>query len=244
MLLILASLHILWLFTFVLICWMYLILLVTLRSFNRLVLFISNWSTHVAISTPHCFLLYSFPFVVTCWIFVTLPLTLRNFNEPIFLYSNESLMLLILCLITCLVIIYLCFDLLNVSYSATHSSNFQPADTFHIQMKPSRCYPYASLFFLYFFRFLVTCWMFVILPLTLRSFNQPIVFVFKWNPHAANSCLITYFVIICLCFDLLDVSYSAIHSSKFQPADTFLIQMKLSCYHFNALLHIFLLLSL
>ena len=148
MLLILASLHILWLFNFVLICWMYLILLVTLRSFNRLVLFISNWSPHVAISTPHCFLLYSFPFVVTCWMFVTLPLTLRSFNEPIFLYSNESLMLLILCLITCLVIIYLCFDLLNVSYSATHSSNFQPADTFHIQMKPSRCHPYASLLFI------------------------------------------------------------------------------------------------
>ena len=155
---------------------MYLILLLTLRTFNRLILFIYKWSPHVAISMPYCIFFYFFPFVVTCWIFVILPLTLQSFNHRIFYISKWSPLLAI---------------------SMPHC------------------------FLLYFFRFLVTCWIFVILPLTLWSFNQPIVSVFEWNPHAANSCLITLFVIIYFCFDLLNVSYSASHSSKFQPAYTF-----------------------
>ena len=200
---------------------MFFILPVSLQSFNRPILFLSKWSSHATISMPYCIFFYFFPFNLTGWIFVILPLTLLKFNRPILFISKWSphaanyMPLAYFC--TSLIF----FEQVNNCYFATHSSMFQPADSFHIQMKPSRCHSYALLLFLYFFRFLVTCWMFVILPLTLRSFNQPIVFVFKWNPHAANSCLITYFVIIYLCFDLLNVSYSASHSSKFQPAGTF-----------------------
>ena len=179
----------------------------------------------------------------------------------------------------------LAFDLLNVCYSATHSSKFQPTDTFHFQRKPSCCHLYALLHFFFFFFFVwpIEClffchslfqvstsryflypndfsmlyciffyfflivlarWVFVILPLVLRVSTDWYFLYPNESLMLPFICLVHTFVFLSLCFDQVNVCYSATHSSKFQSADFFHIQMKPSCCHFYALLYIFLLLSL
>ena len=67
---------------------MFVILPLTLGSFDRPILFIIKWSPHAAISMPYCIFFYFFPFVVTCWLFVILLLTLQSFNHPIIFVFN------------------------------------------------------------------------------------------------------------------------------------------------------------
>ena len=69
---------------------MFLILPLTLRSFNRAMFFTSKRSPHAAISKPYCIFFYFFLFVVTCWMFVLLPLTLQSFSRPILFLSILS----------------------------------------------------------------------------------------------------------------------------------------------------------
>ena len=250
-------------FLFVVTCWMFVLLPLTLQSFSRPILLLTNLSSQDAISKPYCIFFYFFLFVVTCWMFVLLPLTLRSFNQPILFISKWSPHAA-KSMSPCMFYDYVPFVLAcwMFVFSATDSSKFQPARYFsypnRAPMTPFLgliayfstsssllrdvefllfCHSFFAVstgrnfsfpneaimlpflcFIAYFFFFLLllTCWVLVILPLTLPSFNRPITFISKWSPHVDISmphC--RFFLLLSLCFDLLNVLLFCHSFSKF-----------------------------
>ena len=162
--------------------------------------------------------------------FVILPLILLSFNRPIlfiFKGSPHAATYMPYCIFS---FSFSLFGPLNVCFSANHSSKFQPADIFYIQMTFLCFIAFFSTSFSLFWpvEYLLFCHSF-------SEFQPTDTFYIQMNPSSCHFYALLYiFLLLSLCFDMLNNFYSAAHSWKFRPADSFHNQMKPSCCHLYA----------